>query len=100
MSNLYGLISADKKQFKLIKKHCLGDCGKISFGGMVAADIGILMICCEVQCPYLDKQADEPVGESEMTGESVFLRTLKTHEQSDEELDLQAKMFHQRYLDS
>lgn len=73
---LYGLVHVAQED--LITKHCFGDCGKISIGGCVMTDeVGPLWICCEETCPHLKKQMDEPFGTSEMTGESIYLRSIQ-----------------------
>lgn len=79
---IYGLMALEKSQKPLIEKHCFGDCGKVSMGGVIFDDmLGGLMVCCEEACPWLLKQMDkagEPYGTTMSFGRphEVFLRTL------------------------
>lgn len=76
MNNLYGLVHVAQEE--LITKHCFGDCGKVSLGGVVMTEeVGPLWICCEEVCPHLKKQTEEPFGMSGMTGEPIFLRSIR-----------------------
>lgn len=76
---LYGVFPLAEKQKKPVDDHCFGDCGHISLG-MMQSEWGPMMVCCYNDCPHLDEQTTEPVGTSEMTGESVYLRILKFEE--------------------
>jgi hypothetical protein len=63
-----------------IDAHCFGDCGKVSMAGGIDDDlVGPLFVCCEHECPYLDKQMDEPFGTTNSFGRphEVYLRTIK-----------------------
>ena len=76
MANLYGLLLAVQEE--LITEHCFGDCGQISMGGaLMTADLGPLLVCTEEVCPYLKGQLKEPIGNSQMTGEPVFIRSIQ-----------------------
>ena len=62
-----------------IEKYCFGSCGKIIVGAIkIPMDDWVLtaLPCREVQCPALDRQMEEPLGELPETGEPVFLRKL------------------------
>lgn len=76
---VYGLMVLEKSQKPLIEKHCFGDCGKISMGGVIEDElVGGLMVCCEEVCPWLRKQTDQPYGTTMSFGRphEVYLRTL------------------------
>ena len=63
-----------------IEAYCFGSCGKIIVGALeIPLDDGILMtlLCRAAQCPALDRQMDEPIGELPETGELVYLRKLR-----------------------
>ena len=76
MARLFGLCEA--AQPDLIKKHCFGDCGKISAAGAIDTQaFGMLWVCCQEVCPFLRAQTDKPIGTSNWTGEEVFLRSIK-----------------------
>lgn len=78
MSKLHGVLFSLDDQKTLIERHCFGDCGKISMGGAIIDDrLGILMVCCEIKCPYEKGCTDHPIGESEMTGEDIYIRALE-----------------------
>lgn len=76
---VFGLIMLDKDQGQLIKKHCCGDCGKISMAGIIKDEkLGGLLVCVEEKCPWLGKQMDEPYGTTMSFGQphEVYLRVL------------------------
>ena len=63
-----------------IEQYCFGSCGKIIVGTIeIPMDDWILMAlpCREAQCPALDRQMEEPIGELPETGEPVYLRKLR-----------------------
>ena len=63
-----------------IEKYCFGSCGKIIVGAIeIPMDDRVLMAlpCREAQCPALDRQMEEPIGELPETGELVYLRKLR-----------------------
>lgn len=69
---LYAIIFPFQKA--QITAWCWGACG---FGQIGAIDIGptAAIICQEVECPHLDRQMDESMGE--VDGRPVFMRKLK-----------------------
>ncbi len=76
---VFGLITMDKKQQALIQAHCFGDCGKVSMAGAIMDDqLGGLMVCCEVVCPWLGKEMDDPYGTTMSFGKphEIYLRAL------------------------
>jgi hypothetical protein len=61
------------------EKHCTGDCGKISMGGVIDdAMTGGLFVCCEVKCPH-EKGVIKNYGSTNSFGRphTVHLRALK-----------------------
>ena len=72
---MYGLVLDLPKQREQIEKHCFGDCGKIIIGSVVDAELGELAMCNQEDCPYLDKQMEEAIGE--VDGVKIYLRKLK-----------------------
>lgn len=74
---IYALVFGINRQREMIQAHCLGDCGKLSMGGAIDIDLlGPCVVCCQEECPHLHDQAG-PFGESELTGDEVFVRVLK-----------------------
>ncbi|SHN40413.1 hypothetical protein [Rhizobacter sp. OV335] len=76
---VFGLLILHREQKPLIEKHCFGDCGKVSMGGIISDPAtGGLMVCCEAACPWLDKQTDEAYGTTMSFGRphDVYLRLL------------------------
>lgn len=76
---VFGLLILEKSQKPLIEKHCFGDCGKVSMGGVIRDEnVGGLMVCCEEACPWLKKQTDTPYGTTMSFGRphEVYLRVL------------------------
>jgi hypothetical protein len=60
------------------EKHCTGDCGKISIGGLIDDPMtGGLFVCCEVKCPH-EKGVIENYGRTNSFGKphTVHLRAL------------------------
>lgn len=76
MAKLYGLLVQAPKQEPLVTAHCFGDCGKISMGGGIATEAGMMMMCCHDDCPHVGIEMDESIGNSAMTGEPIYLRAL------------------------
>ena len=72
---MYGLVIGIPEQRKQIAMHCFGDCGRIIVGAGYDPAIGEIGICRYDDCPYLDKQMSEPIGD--IDGESLYLRKLK-----------------------
>jgi len=62
-------------QEKEIKHYCFDECGKVIFGLIMDDQLGGLSHYFEVDCPFLDKEMDEPFGE--VKGCNAFLRKLK-----------------------
>jgi hypothetical protein len=64
-------------QAEQISAWCWGSgCGKGLAGAINLGDgLPLVVPCNEPDCPYLDKQMDEPVGESE--GRPLYLRKLR-----------------------
>lgn len=61
------------------EKHCTGDCGKISMGGVINDDqTGGLFVCCEAVCPH-EKAVLKNYGTTMSFGRPhvVHLRALK-----------------------
>lgn len=71
---IYGLLISIPEQEKLINKHCTGDCGKLSVGGIDGGQLGPMAVCHEKECPYEKGVMNEPVGK--VKGENVYLRAL------------------------
>lgn len=76
MGKLYGLLVKAPLQEQPVTDHCFGDCGRISMGGAIMTGAGPMMMCCHDDCPHLGEQTDEPIGNSAMTGEPIYLRAL------------------------
>lgn len=77
---VFGLLALQPSQEPLIKKHCFGDCGKVSAAGAIVDDLlGGLWVCCETQCPWLEKEMDEPYGTTMSFGmpHEIYLRVIK-----------------------
>ena len=77
---IYGLVIGIPEQKEIISKHCFGTCGKIICGAIMSDSCGELAVCRtpKEQCPCLDKQMDESIGE--VQGEPIYLRKLKMAE--------------------
>ena len=63
-----------------IERYCFGSCGKIIVGVIEIPmnDMALMALACrEIQCPALDRQMEEPIGELPETGEPVYLRKLR-----------------------
>jgi hypothetical protein len=76
---VFGLLAFHKSQEPLIKKHCFGDCGKVSMAGVIMDDtVGGFWVCCEEACPWLDKQMDVPYGTTMSFGRphEIYVRML------------------------
>jgi len=76
MSNdpIYALAVMIPEQEQIITKHCFGDCGKIIIGGVEIEGVAFA-VCRTSDCPYLDRQMDEPMGD--VDGSPVYVRKLK-----------------------
>ncbi len=68
---LYGILFPHQRA--QIKEWCWGKCGLEQIG---AVDIGpaLVIICQQGDCPHLDKELGEPMGE--IAGRPLFLRKL------------------------
>jgi hypothetical protein len=54
---VWGVAALAKTQEAATNAHCFGDCGKISMAGVIDDELtGGLFICCEQQCPYVEKE--------------------------------------------
>ena len=71
---MYGMIFRLPKQYEQIEKHCFGDCGKIIIGSVIDNELGELVMCNQDDCPCLDRQMEEPIGE--VDGIKIYLRKL------------------------
>lgn len=80
MTKLYGLLVQAPNQEAPVNAHCFGDCGKISMAGGIMTWAGMMMMCCHEDCPHVGIEMDEPIGESAMTGEPIYLRALKVED--------------------
>lgn len=86
MSKIFGLLASVDSQNELIKKHCYGDCGKISMGGAVIDTmLGVMLICCEDSCPYEKQRGEDPAGKSQWTGDDIYLRLLEEKPEANEQ---------------
>ena len=56
-----------------IKAWCWGSCGHGQVGAL-DLDVCLAVVCSQDECPHLDKQMDEAMGESH--GADVYLRKL------------------------
>lgn len=53
---IWGIAVMAKTQDAAAKKHCFGDCGKISMAGAIDDPVtGGLFVCCQASCPYEDE---------------------------------------------
>lgn len=53
---VWGIAVMAPTQEAVAKKHCFGDCGKISMAGAIDdPQTGGLFVCCESSCPYEDE---------------------------------------------
>lgn len=78
-TKIWGLLAMHAEQGPLVTKHCFGDCGKVSMGGVINDPItGGLMVCCEAKCPWLKAEMDKPYGQTMSFDRphDVYLRTL------------------------
>lgn len=76
---VFGLLALNPDQGPLITKHCFGDCGKVSMGGVIDDPLtGGLVVCCEAQCPWLKAEMSEPYGQTMSFGRphDVYIRAL------------------------
>jgi hypothetical protein len=80
---VWGIAALAPTQKAAFEKHCTGDCGKISMGGVIDDELtGGLFVCCQEQCPHMLRESPEPYGTTNSFGEphEVWLRLLKTEE--------------------
>lgn len=76
---VWGVAVLAPTQERAATAHCFGDCGKISMGGVIADEhTGGLFVCCESQCPYMEKEFPG-YGETNSFGKphQITLRILK-----------------------
>lgn len=76
---VWGVAVTAPKQEAAAKKHCFGDCGKISMGGLIMDELtGGLFVCCQLTCPHEGKVI-ENYGETMSFGRphTVHLRLLE-----------------------
>jgi hypothetical protein len=61
-----------------IDRHCFGDCGQISMGGVIDLGdrIGPCWVCTLNACPY-EMLVTDVLGQSNISGEDVRVRILK-----------------------
>jgi hypothetical protein len=57
-----------------IKKHCLGDCNRLTMGLMIVAGYPAY-VCTHADCQYIGAEATFP-GQSEKTGQLVIGRLV------------------------
>lgn len=56
-TEIWGVAALAPKQKAAFEKHCTGDCGKISMGGVIDDEVtGGLFVCCQPTCPYEAKE--------------------------------------------
>jgi len=76
MSKVFGVVL--RLQEPEITARCYGkECGRGIFAAMFTPELGALVPCLQEECPFLEKQMDEPLwidGE----GRDVYLRRLTT----------------------
>lgn len=78
-TKVFGLLAINPEQGPLVTKHCFGDCGKISIGGVIDDPMtGGLFVCCETKRPWLKGEMAEPYATTMSFGRphQVFLRAL------------------------
>lgn len=74
--NIYCIPMQFENQKEPLKKHCFGDCGKISIGGAIdLGQYGLAWICHEKTCPH-EKGVVGPIGTSEFDA-TVFIRAVE-----------------------
>ena len=50
---VFGVPALAPKQKLAFERHCTGDCGKISMGGVISDDMtGGLFVCCQSTCQH------------------------------------------------
>lgn len=81
----WGLAINAPAQVEPIKRHCYGDCGKVSTSGGVSESLfGPLVLCTVVECPHVEIELPEPLGVYVWRGSDarvsydVHLRGLKS----------------------
>jgi len=78
-TEVWGIAVMAPKQRPAAEKHCFGDCGKLSLGGVINdLRTGGLFVCCEPTCPHEEKTFRE-YGETMSFGRQhiVHLRILR-----------------------
>lgn len=74
MGKIYGVVL--RLQEPEITARCYGkDCGRGIFAALFYDDIGALVPCAQEECPFLEKQTDEPLWK-DGEGRDVYLRRL------------------------
>ncbi len=58
-----------------IQYYCFDKCGKVIFGLVMDDELGGLSTCHEDNCPFVEKDMDEPFGE--VKGCNAYLRKLR-----------------------
>lgn len=79
MDTVYCIPMMAENQKQPIDDHCFGDCGKISMGGVIDTGpevAGPCWVCTQESCPY-EKGTVGPVGTSEATGDTIYIRALQ-----------------------
>lgn len=79
MGKLFALVFELQKD--IIKTRCFQECGRIIFGCAQDTEYGVYGLCRQpaAECPALDREMDEPMGE--VRGEPIYLRKLKSKEE-------------------
>lgn len=78
MATVYAIPALIESQKKPVQEHCFGDCGKVSVGGAIEMpEVGPCWVCPSSDCPYEVGHTD-PVGTSQLTGDEVCIRGLRT----------------------
>jgi len=74
MSKIFGVVL--RLQEAEITARCYGkECGRGIFAALFDDDLGALVPCAQEECPYLEKQTDEPLWK-DGEGRDVYLRRL------------------------
>lgn len=77
-TEIWGVAALAPKQKAAFEKHCTGDCGKISMGGVIDDEVtGGLFVCCQPTCPH-ERGVIENYGSTNSFGRphTVHLRAL------------------------
>jgi len=76
---VWGVAALAPLQKAAFEAHCVGDCGKISMGGLIDDDLtGGMFVCCQPTCPHEAKTLQN-YGTTNSFGKphTVHLRMLK-----------------------